>query len=189
MPPKCKFTREEIIQSALEITRENGISSVTARAVGANLKSSSKVIFSLFQNMEELQGEVIIAANVLYQAFLREDMASGKYPPYKASGMSYIRFAKEERELFKLLFMRDRSGEAIPDNFEEIAPIIEIIQRNTGLSKQEASIFHLEMWVCVHGIAVMTATSYLELDEETISRMLTDAYMGLKERYCGKSEE
>ena len=37
--------------------------------------------------------------------------AATNYPPYKAMGMGYIRFAAEERELFRLLFMRDRSGE------------------------------------------------------------------------------
>lgn len=189
MPPKCKFTREEIIESALDITRAYGISAVTARAVGTKLNSSSKVIFSLFQNMEELQGEVIKSANALYQSFLKEDMERGKYPPYKASGWAYIRFAKEEKELFRLLFMRDRTNEEIPDNFDEIRFLIQVIQKNTGLSKQEASVFHLEMWMYVHGIATMIATSYLELDEEMISRMLTDAYTGLKERYCGKRVE
>lgn len=189
MPPKCKFTREEIIQAALDITRKDGIGAVTARAVGVQLGSSSKVIFSLFQNMEELQGEVVKAANVLYQEFLKEDMSSGEYPPYKASGMAYIRFAKEEKELFKLLFMRDRSNEVIVDNHHEIEPIIQIIQKNTGLSKPDANMFHLEMWVYVHGIATMTATAYLELEWDIISKMLTDVYAGLKEQYCGRDSE
>ena len=65
----------------------------------------------------------------LYQNYLKEDMASGKYPPYKASGMAYIRFAKEEKELFRLLFMRDRSHESIEDK-EENKPLIELIQQN-----------------------------------------------------------
>ena len=66
--------------------------------------------------MEEVGQEVLAASDLLYQNYLREDMAKGKYPPYKASGMAYIRFAKEERELFKLLFMRDRSREKIEEN-------------------------------------------------------------------------
>ena len=65
-------------------------------------------------------------------------MAAGKYPVYKASGMAYIRFAKEERELFKLLFMRDRTGEKIAED-EEIRPIIQIIMENTGWSEQKAN--------------------------------------------------
>lgn len=179
MPPKCKFKREEIIAAALDITREQGIGSVTARAVGAKLDSSSKVIFSLFENMEEVLKEVIKAANARYQAYLKEDMREGKYPPYKASGMAYILFAKEERELFKLLFMRDRSGEVPGKNEEEIEPLLQMIRENTGLSRQEAYMFHLEMWICVHGIATMIATGYLEWDWELISRMLSDSYFGI----------
>lgn len=189
MPPKYKFTKQEIIQAALDITRTEGIHSVTARAVGAKLNSSSKVIFGLFQNMEKLQEEVIKAAHDLYQNYLKEDMLKGKYPPYKASGMAYIRFAKEEKELFKLLFMRDRSEEKIEQNLDEIKPLLQIIQKNIGLSEQDAYMFHIEMWLYVHGIATMIATSYLEWDGETISNVLTDGYMGLKERYSRKDEK
>lgn len=188
MPPKFKFTKEEIIRAAFDITREDGITSVTARAVGAKLNSSSKVIFGLFQNMEELQKEIIKAANDLYQSYIREDMVSGKYPPYKASGMAYIRFAKEEKELFKLLFMRDRSLEKIEENREEIRPLLEVIKKNIELNEEDAYMFHLEMWLYVHGIATMCATSYLNWDMEFISQVLTDAYLGLKHHYCGKEK-
>lgn len=183
MPPKFKFTRDEITNAALNVTRKNGISGLTARALAAELGCSVKPIFGLFKNMEEVGQEVFIASDLLYQNYLREDMAKGKYSPYKASGMAYIRFAKEERELFKLLFMRDRSREKIEENKEEIRPIMQLIQQNLGISEDEAYLFHLEMWLYVHGIATMIATSYLDWDDEFISRVLTDAYMGLKYRY------
>ena len=186
MPPKCKFTKEKIIHAALEITRADGFKAVTARAVGIKLNSSSKVIFSLFQNMEELHSEVIIAASKIYQCYLQEDMAYEKYPPYKACGMAYIRFAKEEKELFKLLFMRDRSEEQVSQAADEIKPFVELIQKNTGLSEQEAYVFHMEMWVYVHGIATMLATNYLEWDWALISKMLTDSYEGLKKHYSAR---
>lgn len=183
MPPKFKFTRDEITNAALNVTRKNGISGLTARALAAELGCSVKPIFGLFKNMEEVGQEVFIASDLLYQNYLREDMAKGKYSPYKASSMAYIRFAKEERELFKLLFMRDRSREKIEENKEEIRPLMQLIQQNLGISEDEAYLFHLEMWLYVHGIATMIATSYLDWDDEFISRVLTDAYMGLKYRY------
>ena len=65
MPPKCKFTRSEIIQAALDIARTQGISYITARALGTKLGSSSKPIFSIFDNMEEVQTEVKKAAKAL----------------------------------------------------------------------------------------------------------------------------
>ncbi|MBQ3584778.1 MAG: TetR/AcrR family transcriptional regulator [Lachnospiraceae bacterium] len=189
MPPKCKFKKEEIVQAALEIARDAGIASVTARAVASKLNSSPKVIFGHFQSMDELQNELLKSAGDLYQNYIYEDIASKKYPPYKASGMAYIRFAKEEKELFKLLFMRDRSNETITENSEEIRPLLEILKKNLGLSEAEANMFHLEMWLFVHGIATMSATSYLDLDMDFISKTLTDEYMGLKHQYCREEKK
>ena len=189
MPPKFMFKKEEIISAALDITRENGLSGVTARALAAKLGCSVKPIFGLFQNMEEVQQEVITAANRLYQSYLKDEMQKGKYPDYKASGMAYVRFAKEEKELFRLLFMRDRSKEKIEEDREEVRPLIELIKQNLSLSEDDAFLFHIEMWVFVHGFATMSATSYLNWDEETISNMLTDIYMGLVSRYKGKEKK
>lgn len=113
MPRKNMFTREKVLAAALNLAREQGIAAVTARGLGEKLGSSSKPIFSLFENMEDVLSAVMEAANNLYQNYLKEDMTSRKYSPYKASGMAYICFAKEEKELFKLLFMRDRTHENI----------------------------------------------------------------------------
>lgn len=188
MPPKFKFTKEEIISAALDITRQNGISAVTARALAAKLGSSVKPIFGLFQNMEEVQSEVLEAANALYNKYISESMSAGKYPPYKASGMAYICFAKEEKELFKLLFMRDRTNERIEERREDVRPILEVIKKNLGLSEDEAYIFHLQQWVYVHGIATMIATNYLQWDIQFIEKAVTDSYLGLKYRFTGKGD-
>lgn len=183
MPRKFMFTRKEIIFAALELTRKGGASALTARALGTELGSSSRPIFGLFKNMEEVQQEVLKAANQLYQGYLKEDMENGTYPPYKASGMAYIRFAKEEKELFKLLFMRDRSHENTEEDSVEIKPLLHLIQQNLKITEEEAYMFHTEMWLYVHGIATALATSYLVWNEDFISKVLTDGYEGMKARY------
>ena len=183
MKKKFMFTKKEIVAAALNIVRSAGMSGLTARALAAELGCSVKPIFGLFRSMEEVQQEVLAAANELYQGAIQTGMSSGKYPPYKASGMAYIGFAREERELFKLLFMRDRSGERIEEDRESIRLLLELLQKNLGVSEDDAYLFHLEMWVYVHGIATMIATSYLDWDDEFVSRVLTDAYVGLKYRY------
>lgn len=188
MPPKFKFTKDEITNAALNVTRRNGLSGMTARALAAELGCSVKPIFGLFKNMEEVQQAVFTSAYNLYQNYLKEDMSKGIYPPYKASGMAYIRFAKEERELFKLLFMRDRSHERIEENKEEMRPQLELIKQNIGLNEENAYLFHLEMWLYVHGIATMIATSYLDWEDEFVSKVLTDAYIGLKYRYTKSTD-
>lgn len=185
MPPQFKFTREQIIDAALDVTRKNGIAGLTARSLAARLGSSAKPVFSLFSSMEEVQAEVIRAANEVYQSYIKNGLANEKYPPYKGCGLAYIQFAKEEKELFKLLFMRDRTGEKIEENRGEIRPILEIIMKNLGISEDEAFRFHIETWIYVHGIATMLATSFLDWDEEFTSAALTDVYEGLKYRYSG----
>lgn len=184
MPPKFRFTRQQITMAALCITRKNGILALTARSLASELGCSAKPIFGLFKNMEEVHHEVMKATNAVYQSYLKESMEACVVPPYKASGMAYIRFAKEEKELFKLLFMRDRTHEHIEDNKEEIKPLLELIQHNLKLNEEDAYLFHIEMWVYVHGIATMLATSYLEWDETFISKVVSDGYEGLKLRYA-----
>lgn len=188
MPPKCRFMREEIIQAALDLTAEKGVGALTARGLAQRLGSSAKPIFGLFANMEEVQQEVVKAANLRYQEYLRQDMSAGRYPPYKASGMAYIRFAREQKELFKLLFMRDRTHEEKAAG-DELEALLGLIQKNMGLSRDDAYRFHLEMWIYVHGIATMIATAYLEWDMDFISAALTDAYQGLRLRFLPKETE
>ena len=186
VPRKFKFTKEEIIAAAFELARESGLESVTARAVAARLDSSSKVIFGSFKNMDDLHEEVIKAAEKFSWEQMQSAMEEGKYPAYKASGMAYIEFARKEPRLFELLYMRKRFSDQASDeeDRQKCQPIVELIQKNTGLSAENAYMLHLDMWFVVHGIAVLVATSYLRWDEEFFSKALTDTYFGLRHRFC-----
>ena len=133
--------------------------------------------------MDALRLAVVKKADMLYQEYLNQEVNAKKYPTYKASGIAYIRFAKDEKELFKLLYMRDRSVEATSNEIEFGKEMEEIVQKSTGLGKSAAKLFHLEMWAYVHGIATMFATGFLDLDWELVSKMLTDAYQGLRKQY------
>jgi len=182
MPPKVKITREEIIKTALELVKIGGEESINARAVAGALNRSTQPIFSNFASMNELRDVVIAEAYNLYLTFTQSEIASGKYPEYKASGIAYIRFAMEEKELFKLLFMRDRTGEDLSptSDFEKSA---QIISKASGVSIEIARLIHLETWSCVHGIATMIVTGFLPLELDLISNMLSDVYLGVRSRY------
>ena len=183
MPPKTKITRQGIVEAAVRIVREQGPQALNARNVASALQCSTQPIFSNFASMEQLRLAVVTQADQLCQAYIQEEVESGQYPAYKASGMAYIRFAKEERELFQLLYMRDRSRE-VPSETPLISKQMDpIVRGGTGLDGEVMELFHLEIWAFVHGIAAMFATGFLNLDWELISKMLTDAYQGLKKQY------
>ncbi|MBQ8816421.1 MAG: TetR/AcrR family transcriptional regulator [Lachnospiraceae bacterium] len=183
MPPKIKITKEDIVTAAVDTVRKNGVQALNARTIAAVLHCSTQPIFSNFAAMEELRLAVVEAADALCQEYMKREVASGVYPPYKANGMAYIRFAKEEKELFKLLYMRDRTNEMIPEETDTGNQMEAMVQGNIGLTGMDAKLFHLEMWAYVHGIATMIATGFFDLEWELISRMLTDSYQGLKKQF------
>ena len=181
MPPKPKFSTEAIIQTALEIVRQDGTDALTARAVASKLGSSPKVIFGLFSGMDDLRAAVFTAAQSLYNRSILQAIGQREYPPFKASGMAYIRFARQEPQLFRWLFMRDRFGEP-PQAGEEYETILSLIMQDNACSRSQAQLLHFEMWTCVHGLASMIATGYQLPDEALISRVLTDVYQGVRKR-------
>ncbi len=187
MAPRIKVTKDDIIATAIKLIRTNGDGSINARAIANALNCSTQPIFSNFDSMEELEQEVIVGIYNIYLSFLTNEARSQKYPQYKAYGMAYIRFAKEERELFKILFMRDRTNEenSISIDFEES---VQMIMKSTGLSYEKAQFMHFEMWTCVHGIATMIATSFFELEWDVISQMTSDVYHGVLSKHLDGGE-
>ena len=183
MPPKVKVTKEDIVNAAVDIVRNSGAQSINARTIASILNCSTQPVFSNFATMDELRLAVAEKADILCQEYMQREVESGEFPTYKANGMAYIRFAKEEKELFKLLYMCDRSGESLPQGSELNDKMVAIGHNNTGLESSNAELFHLEMWAYVHGIATMIATGYYSFDWELIGKMLTDVYQGLKKQY------
>ena len=100
MPPKAKFTKEQVVQAAMALIREG--SPVTARELGAKLGSSARPIFTLFESMEEVVQETRRAVRDLYNGYIDEGL---KEPiAFKGVGRAYIRFAVEQPQFFRMLF-------------------------------------------------------------------------------------
>lgn len=185
MPPKVKVTKEMISNTAFEIVRREGIGALSVRTIAKELGCSTQPIFSNFKGIDELKAEVIRSADRFYTQFVENEVENSQYPPYKASGIAYIHFAKYETQLFRLLFMRDRSAEGKEEadaQEHEFTDAAAAVREQTKAGEKTALDIHAAMWVFVHGIASMIATSYLEWDDETVSDMLTTAYRGV----CGQ---
>ncbi len=182
MPPKARITKEEIIKTTVNLVRASGVDSINARAIASSLNCSTQPIFSNFISMEELEEATINAAYKIYLSFIKSELEDAKYPMYKSYGMAYIRFAKEEKELFKLLFMRDRTEEdiSLSSDFEES---VALIMKANNVSEDIARLIHLEMWTCVHGIGTMLVTSFMPLEWELISQITSDVYHGIIAKY------
>ena len=190
MPRKTVILKEDIVRASMEIVRTRGPEALNARAVAKALGCSTQPVFSNFRNMQDLMESVVKRCLELYNDFIKKEFALDQgYPPYKTYGMGYIRFAMEESNLFKLLFMRDRRNEDSSAEEKTFYEVIPLIMKALSLKEGEAEMFHLEMWTFVHGIAAMSATSYCSWDMEQASKALTDIYQGLVFRFGQKKME
>lgn len=188
MPPVTRIPKEAIIQTAYEIARKKGIEGINARAIAKKLNCSIQPIFHNFSNMEELKEELIEKIKETYQNYLTESWKDEH--PYKAMGMNYIRFAKEEPKLFQIILMGRNKMSAedfiIHDkNYEDIKTKV---RHATGFSGEQLREFHLKIWIFTHGLATMLATQTCQFTEEQISTMLTDIFNALYREEKSKGE-
>ncbi len=182
MPPKAKFTKEEIVDAAFSITRTDGFSALTARALGTELGSSARPIFTVFKSMDEVQQEVILAAKKLYSNYIETGLSEKL--SFKGVGKQYILFAINEPKLFQLLFMKeqvnipDLSGilSLIDENYENI--LLSIVN-DYDLDDQSAQNLYHHLWIYTHGIATLCATKMCKFTEKEIGDMLTEVFISL----------
>ena len=192
MPPKAKFTKEEIIDAGLAILRERDISAVTAREIGNYLGSSARPIFTVFENMSEVLDGIDKKAREIYSEYVQQGLQQS--PAFKGVGQAYIQFAIREPKLFELLFMRKLSGDIgvnkiLPEIDDNYPVILKSITDQYPVSKDDAVILYRHLWIYSHGIATLCATSMCRFTEEEISNMLTDVFKSLLiEKLKGKSE-
>ncbi len=182
MPPKAKFTREEIIEAAFGIVRAGGFSSLTARALGRALGTSARPVFTVFQDMEEVQQAVMEAARALYKEYVDKGLTWEH--PFKGVGTQYILFSVHEPKLFQVLFMTEQPD--IPDLLG-VLPLIEesyeeillSIQNDYGINELLAKKLYHHLWIYTHGIATLCATKMCRFTGEEISSMITEVCMSI----------
>lgn len=182
MPPKAKFSKEQITEAAFRILRENGPEGLTARALGAELGSSACPIFTAFENMEEVQQAAIAAAKALYKEYIEKGLSETL--AFKGVGTQYILFAVNEPKLFRLLFMSEQStipdfGSVLPLIDQSYAEILESIVKNYPISEAAAKRLYQHLWIYTHGIATLCATKMCRFTEKEISDLMTEVFTGL----------
>lgn len=183
MPPKPKFTREEIVNAALSIVSERGVDALTARELGERLGSSARPIFTVFKNMEEVQAEVRAAAMRRFEAFAPAD-AGGDMPLFKQVGMRMVRFGLQEPKLYQLLFMQEnRRAESFDDVFGALGTTadlcIDVLCRDYALNRAEARALFEAVWIYTFGVGALCATGVCRFSEERLSWMLTTEFQAM----------
>ncbi len=175
---KKMITKEMILNSAFELLRKGGESALSVRAIASVCNCSTQPIYLSFKGIDEIKDELCKMAMEYFYKYLLKMVADKKYPEYKSMGMAYVKFAHDEPELFKYVFMtKPRIKYDSVDASFEVS--VNVIKRNLKISDEAARKLHMEMWLFGHGIATMYITDYLNFDLDTVSDMYKDVYNGI----------
>lgn len=176
MPPTVRFTRDAVLNAACQLMRREGMEALNARAIAKELGGSTQPIFRLFTNMEDLHRELILYVTRQFQAHAEADMAQSD-SPYIQLCTTYLLYGRDEPELFKLLFMRDRVSEGQYSDQTNFDLVFNIIKKDTPLDDETALRFFERTWLFIHGLAVCIATKYIPCqDERYLISMVKEAY-------------
>ena len=176
MPPTVRFTRDAVLHAACQLMRREGMEALNARAIAKELGGSTQPIFRLFTNMEDLHRELILYVARQFQAHAEADMAQSD-SPYIQLCTTYLLYGRDEPELFKLLFMRDRISEGQYSDQTNFDLAFNIIKKETPLDDETALRFFERTWLFIHGLAVCIATKYIPCqDERYLISMVKEAY-------------
>lgn len=179
MPPKAKITKQMIVDAGFELAREGGMEHVNARAVAEKLGCSTQPVMYHFQTIEELKTAVYQKADAYHTAYLMDTQGAD---PMLRMGLSYVRFAQQEKQLFRLLFQSGGfSGQNLNDliNAAELRPILTVLEEEASVGEEQAKTIFRLLFLLVHGYAGMLANNAMEYDEHAVAEDLTRAFEGI----------
>ncbi|MCR5653879.1 MAG: TetR/AcrR family transcriptional regulator [Ruminococcus sp.] len=184
MPPKVKFQKEEIVNAAVEITREKGIDALTARELASKLGVSTRPIFTYFDTMEQLKSEVRAYAKELYREYIQHGL---KAPISNLGvGRQYLRFAKEEPELYKILYLKKPDGstggamEALKLSQELVR---DSVMKKYNMDAVTADLYFRDLWLVSYSFTTLIVTGECPYTDEEISSIFTRFSLSLCKAY------
>ena len=169
MPPKVKFQKEEIVGAALNVARKKGADAVTAREVAAELGVSTRPLFTYFDTVEQLRGEVFEMAMARYREYLERGLTEPI--PFRGIWRQYLAFAREEPELYRLLFLTRPVGaaggatEALRFS-QELAR--ESLMRVYNMDAATADRYFRDLWLVAFSFATLVVTDDCPYTDEEI---------------------
>ena len=181
MARKEMITRDNILDAAFNMTREQGISEVTARKLAAYAGCSTQPIFRHFENMDECLSEVFKKTLLYFDDFYLSFEKISKYP-FVNLGMAYIAFAEKEPNLFSYLFMKknDQGLNLYTLLNGRTGAVMEEMNKARTLGVASPEDIFMKMWMLIHGAACMVITGDYDLSRAQTRLQLEEAYKAFR---------
>src|SRR5574344_2398966 len=174
MAPKNKFTRKEMVAAAVRVVQKRGAAALTAKSLAEELGTSTQPVFTCFGTMEALKAEVYVAAERLFDEYLTKGLK--EKISFLGFGSQYIRFARKEPELYRLLFLM-RPDDVGSGAFAAMRHMQELVRPSLveiyHISAQEADRYFRDLWLVDHSLATLIVTGDCPYSDREIGQILT----------------
>ena len=175
MPRQPRFSKDDIVAAGLRIVRASGFEAISARALGKELGTSSSPMFTMFKDMNEVTDAIRTAAEKTFT--VRMNGVTEYFPAFKEFGLRLVTFAKEEPNVFQMLFL---GKDARPEIAEKIArECLGSAEQGYGLTPEQAEMLFRQMWPVVCGIAALCVKHPEDFTEEEVSKTLAYHFTGI----------
>jgi AcrR family transcriptional regulator len=174
MAPKNKFTKEEMVEAALQVVRAKGIDGLTAKTMADKLGTSTQPVFTAFGSMDTVKQEVYAAAIRVYDRYTNAGLQ--EKIPFFGVGMQYIRFAREEPELYRLLFLtRAQNSEySAMQSMQHLQALVRpTLVGIYHITPEEADRYFRDLWLVVHSLSTLIVTGDCPYSDREIGQILT----------------
>lgn len=184
MPAAKKVSKDAIVDAAVEVLRDGGFSSINARSVAKKLGCSTQPIYFSFKNMDELKEALTERAIELHTRRVRDSLRehAGNDSRYSSYGMGFVKFAAEEKQLFRWLYLDGKQIGAY-QNDVLLPEIIEVIIDELGYGEDVARRFHKDMIYFSYGLAILANTDHLHLNDEELRKAFHREFCALTAIY------
>ncbi|MCP4694662.1 MAG: TetR/AcrR family transcriptional regulator [Desulfobacterales bacterium] len=167
MPPKQRFTSDDIIEAAFNVVRQNGWKGLSARAIAKELNSSTRPIYSYLDSMENLEEKLVKKAMDLFYEYMTTERTGDIWLD---QALGYFKFAKEEKHLFRGVFEEKYlplTMENTPEIWSAFGEQLADYDAFQGLSEEQIGAIRVARWFFIHGLSCLVNSKWFSIEDET----------------------
>jgi len=170
-----------VADAAFGLVREKGEEALTAREISSVLNCSTQPVLYYFTSIEQIKADVFRRCEEFHSEYIT-DVTGYTCNPLLAIALRYIRFAREEGNVFRFLTQSKNFEHVGLDGLldgNDVKPVLNFLRRGAAASEAQAKQIFSSLYLIVHGYASLIANNAVEYDEDRIIRILREAFYGV----------
>lgn len=172
------------MEAALKLIAENGVHGFSLREAARAVKVDPAMVYRYFEDKEDLvravaDGGITRLASAMRAAVKRRGAKSPE-ARLRLYGETYVRFARREPAVFRVMFGPDR-GQTLPGSETPFALLVQCLRelsaaRGVDVDAGRAAAL---CWAGVHGIAMLTLDGAFDRTQPVDVEALVDSMLDL----------